>query len=111
MYFIDSNYHYLVHRVANIIGPQTHSSVSCYNESLQEYSCKRSMCPSGAEERLCNVESYLDINQHSNNVFARLKVIEDKILYLESVSPEYFGWEVSISQRKGIFHSARRCLH
>lgn len=48
----------------------------------------------GAEERLQNAEKYLHISNGPvpKGVYARLKQIEDKILYLESISPEYSSW-------------------
>ncbi|CAG2059332.1 unnamed protein product [Timema podura] len=45
----------------------------------------------GIEERLRNVETHLTVKGPvPSDIYARLKQIEDRILYLESVSPEYF---------------------
>ncbi|XP_071447324.1 molybdopterin synthase catalytic subunit-like isoform X1 [Hetaerina americana] len=48
----------------------------------------------GIEGRLVNAERYLGLPNKPvpKDVYARLKQIEDKILYLESVSPEYSTW-------------------
>lgn len=83
----DSKSHLKVHRVENLVGPQTQlfdpASASFETNAV-------SNCPPGAEERLRNAEEYLGISKSSLDVFQRLKAIEDKILYLESISPEYF---------------------
>lgn len=66
-------------------------------------------CPTGAEERLSNAEHFLNIKNESQNVFSRLKAIEDKILYLESISPEYFDFFVSITLGHQS-HPRTRCI-
>lgn len=90
----------LVHRVENMTGPQTHGFDPGSGGSVVEQPPNEnfSLCPVGAEERLANAEIFLNVNQSSKDIFARLKAIEDKILYLESVSPEYFDLDVSVLQ-------------
>ena len=78
----------------NTIGPSFQNSDENKSSSMKEYSLQDN-CPPGAEERLINVEKHLNINKSSANVFSRLKAVEDRILYLESISPEYFYFEVS----------------
>ncbi|KAK6621649.1 hypothetical protein RUM44_001456 [Polyplax serrata] len=91
----DSKSHLKVHKVANMVGPQTHGLHSTGGSGTSADECSRinHSCPPGAEERLSNVETYLNIHQRSKDVFSRLKAIEDKILFLESISPEYFDRE------------------
>ncbi|KAL0269851.1 UNVERIFIED_CONTAM: hypothetical protein PYX00_007449 [Menopon gallinae] len=86
----DSKTHLKVHRVENMTGPQirTPETVKTQPQERAEFGT----CPAGAEERLSNAEHFLNIKNDSQNVFSRLKVIEDKILYLESISPEYFDF-------------------
>lgn len=53
--------------------------------------------PNGIEERIGNAESFLNIptkNVPTKNLFERLKRIEDRILYLETLSPEYLHFIV-----------------
>lgn len=47
-------------------------------------------------ERLENVESHLQLTTPSISVYERLKAIENKILYLETVSPEYNHFMVRV---------------
>jgi len=54
----------------------------------------------GVVERLDNAEKYLNINNNntpvSKNIYERLKKIENRILYLETISPEYSHFLVII---------------
>lgn len=46
--------------------------------------------PNGVEERLQNLEHQLSLHSPvPKTVYQRLKKIEDRFLYLESISPEY----------------------
>ncbi|RDD44324.1 MAP3K12-binding inhibitory protein 1 [Trichoplax sp. H2] len=50
--------------------------------------------PVGIEERLMNMENYLGIKPDypvPGDIYKRLKHLEDRILFLESVSPEYLA--------------------
>lgn len=49
--------------------------------------------PEGVEERLRNMESHLKLKSGCvvpQDVYARIKQLEDRILYLEGISPDYF---------------------
>ncbi|KAK3858613.1 hypothetical protein Pcinc_035211 [Petrolisthes cinctipes] len=49
--------------------------------------------PPGVEERLANLEGHLKIVPGApvpRDVYVRIKLLEDKVLYLEGISPEYF---------------------
>lgn len=53
----------------------------------------------GIEERLHNLENVLKIGPEMpvpKDVYARLKAVEDRVLHLEGISPEYFRNIVSI---------------
>lgn len=47
-------------------------------------------------ERLDNIEEYLNIETSSNNLIKRIKVLEDKLIELEGLSPEYMHFAVSL---------------
>lgn len=48
------------------------------------------------DERLKNLETSLSItSQNAQSVFSRLKIIEDRVLFLEATSPEYGHFIVS----------------
>lgn len=70
-------------------GPQTHSEVPAPSSSTANGQVQ----PSPAvHERLQNMEKHLGLKEQPipQDVYNRLKMLEDRILYLESVSPEYF---------------------
>lgn len=74
-------------RVQNEWGPQTKvpkREPDLINKDSQHH-------PKGAiDERLSNVETHLNIAKPiSSDIYSRLKKIEDRILELESISPEY----------------------
>ncbi|XP_063919210.1 molybdopterin synthase catalytic subunit [Zophobas morio] len=49
--------------------------------------------PNGIEERLQNLEVQLSLNTAvPKNVYTRLKRLEDRLLHLESISPEYINF-------------------
>ncbi|CAB3989748.1 Hypothetical predicted protein [Paramuricea clavata] len=56
--------------------------------------------PYGVQERLDNMESHLKLSVKSveHGVYSRIKKLEEKILYLEGLSPEYFNYK-SASRR------------
>ncbi|KAG8228432.1 hypothetical protein J437_LFUL003909 [Ladona fulva] len=101
----DSKSHLRVTRVLNKWGPQTMgldpgsvgdpTSMKTFTDEKntpEDTNNQVSNIPHhGIEERLSDVENYLEIQSKSipKDVYARLKQIEDKILYLESISPEY----------------------
>ncbi|XP_034239291.1 molybdopterin synthase catalytic subunit [Thrips palmi] len=104
--------HLRVRRVLNKTGPQTQgielwpqaagpsSTTPLMQGKKQKLEVAASVnstsdCPPAVEERLRNAELHLGLNQCQNNrpvpkdVYARLKDLEDRILFLEGVSPEY----------------------
>lgn len=101
--------HLRVRRVLNKTGPQTqgielwpHTAGSSSTSPLKKQKLdvaasftNTNDCPPAVEERLRNAELHLGINQCQNirpvpkDVYARLKDLEDRILFLEGVSPEY----------------------
>lgn len=113
-----------VRRVLNPWGPQTRGidpgSMGCTNpqdpvtmllkQNVSEESSKHQLgnvepdmsdginCPVGIEERLKNAECHLKLHDPvPKDIYFRLKQIEDRILYLEGLSPEYFQFWVNIS--------------
>ena len=46
--------------------------------------------PFGMEERVDNLEQHLNLKPIQRELYLRLKDIEDRVLYLEGISPEYF---------------------
>ncbi|XP_069695783.1 molybdopterin synthase catalytic subunit isoform X2 [Periplaneta americana] len=110
----DSKSHLRVRRVLNPWGPQTRGidpgSMGCTNpqdpasalfqQHLKEGSSKCGIKSEindvkigtvGIEERLSNAERHLNIHGPvPKDVYSRLKEIEDRILQLEGLSPEYF---------------------
>lgn len=93
-----------VHRVKNEYGPQT--STEEYTGTLDKLMFTSpnkikqempSVVPSRIEERLENAEKFLDIKPDGlRNIYKRIKNIEDRILHLETVSPEYNHFLVNI---------------
>lgn len=94
----------LVHRVRNEYGPQTNTEeytgtldklmFTSPNKIKQE---TPSVVPSRIEERLKNAERFLNIKTDGlQNIYKRIKNIEDRILHLETVSPEYNHFLVNI---------------
>uniref|UniRef100_A0A0E9X2F2 MAP3K12-binding inhibitory protein 1 n=1 Tax=Anguilla anguilla TaxID=7936 RepID=A0A0E9X2F2_ANGAN len=83
--------HVKVTRVVNRYGPQTwvggHRELSGLKQSVVA-------CGNPAiEERLQNIEAHLNLTANRpvpQNIYQRLKCMEDRILELEGLSPEYF---------------------
>jgi hypothetical protein len=60
--------------------------------------------PVGIEERLKNAECHLKLHGPvPKDIYSRLKQIEDRILYLEGLSPEYFQFWVNINSVLPLF--------
>ncbi|PNF34914.1 Molybdopterin synthase catalytic subunit [Cryptotermes secundus] len=111
----DSKSHLRVRRVLNPWGPQTRGidpgSMGCTNPqdpvktlfkmNVNEKSPNKPDIsvgmagPVGIEERLSNAECHLKLHGPvPKDIYSRLKQIEDRILHLEGLSPEYFQfWE------------------
>lgn len=100
--------HLRVHRVKNEFGPQTTNYKTALNKLMENSSPIKikpdpdmpstTILSSGIQERIMNAEAHLNVNGNSTtkSVFERLKAIEEKILYLETLSPEYTHFLVSL---------------
>ncbi|XP_033217682.1 molybdopterin synthase catalytic subunit isoform X2 [Belonocnema kinseyi] len=83
----DSKSHMKVHRVLNPWGPQTTVPSTLEKTKTTDQSCNY---PPALEERLSSSEKLLGINKPvPRDIYERLKIIEDRVLQLESLSPEY----------------------
>ena len=56
--------------------------------------------PFGIEERVVNLEEHLKLKPIQRELYLRLKDIEDRVLYLEGISPEYFEGITKYPQTK-----------
>lgn len=101
-----SKSHVKISRVVNSWGPQTQTQVVDYcsqPEMIQNISelnqipprrYDSTTHPSSIEERLCNMETHLKLKSGqsvSKDVYERLRNLENRILFLEGMSPDYFG--------------------
>ncbi|XP_030307812.1 MAP3K12-binding inhibitory protein 1 isoform X1 [Calypte anna] len=84
--------HIKVSRVVNTYGPQTRTEVahgSSHKASVPIHDCGNQ----AVEERLQNIETHLRLQTGGpvpRDIYQRIKKLEDKILELEGLSPEYF---------------------
>uniref|UniRef100_T1JGT3 MAP3K12-binding inhibitory protein 1 n=1 Tax=Strigamia maritima TaxID=126957 RepID=T1JGT3_STRMM len=88
-----SNSHVKLSRVVNQSGPQTAPFAMEGVENL----------PTAIEERVENMEAHLKIKFDKSNaksVYERLKCLEERILYLEGISPDYFKSTVTRSPKR-----------
>uniref|UniRef100_A0A1A7XRS5 MAP3K12 binding inhibitory protein 1 n=1 Tax=Iconisemion striatum TaxID=60296 RepID=A0A1A7XRS5_9TELE len=86
--------HVKVSRVVNTYGPQTRSG-GCQGEAGERHrgAAARDCGNAAIEERLQNMETHLKLSSVGPvplTVYQRLKKLEDRILELEGLSPEYF---------------------
>ncbi|XP_060790156.1 MAP3K12-binding inhibitory protein 1 isoform X2 [Neoarius graeffei] len=84
--------HVKVTRVVNTYGPQTRGGRSEQGEQ-QQGSYSRDCGNPVIEERLHNIEAHLKLTAGGpvpQSIYQRLKKLEDRILELEGLSPEYF---------------------
>ncbi|GAA6108762.1 MAP3K12-binding inhibitory protein 1 isoform X1 [Tachysurus ichikawai] len=84
--------HVKVTRVVNTYGPQTRGGRSEHGEQ-QQGSYSRNCGNPVIEERLHNIEAHLKLTAAGpvpQSIYQRLKKLEDRILELEGLSPEYF---------------------
>ncbi|XP_058254307.1 MAP3K12-binding inhibitory protein 1 isoform X1 [Hemibagrus wyckioides] len=84
--------HVKVTRVVNTYGPQTRGGRSEQGEQ-QQGSYSRDCGNPVIEERLHNIEAHLKLTAAGpvpQSIYQRLKKLEDRILELEGLSPEYF---------------------
>lgn len=109
-----SNRHVIVKRVVNRSGPQLigHVPVKMQSSSLNSVTPSVSsqsaaemdvVLPAGVSERLTNMESHLKLYSGRpvpSDIYERLQCLENRILYLESSSPEYFDTVSSACHRR-----------
>ncbi|XP_030643281.1 MAP3K12-binding inhibitory protein 1 [Chanos chanos] len=85
--------HVKVTRVVNTYGPQTRGGRPETGEQQQQVTLNRDCGNPAIEERLHNIEAHLKLPAAGpvpQSVYQRLKKLEDRILELEGLSPEYF---------------------
>ncbi|KAG7454094.1 hypothetical protein MATL_G00263820 [Megalops atlanticus] len=94
--------HVKVTRVVNLYGPQTWTG-GHKDQSRHRQSGTPSNCGNPAiEERLNNIEAHLKLPADRPvplNIYQRLKRLEDRILELEGLSPEYFQATAHLHKR------------
>ncbi|KAJ8924411.1 hypothetical protein NQ315_007207 [Exocentrus adspersus] len=89
----DSKSHLQVNRVLN--------SYQHRDQTNSDY-LKKYIPPNGIEERIQNLECQLSLTTAvPKNIYRRLKSLEDRLLYLESVSPEYIQFWDKTTPSKG----------
>ncbi|KAM4014093.1 MAP3K12-binding inhibitory protein 1 [Anomaloglossus baeobatrachus] len=94
--------HVKVSRVVNAYGPQTRTDGS--TSSSRSHPLPHDCGNQAVEERLQSIEYHLRLNPGGpvpKDVYQRIKKLEDRILELEGISPEYFQtMEMSSKRRK-----------
>ncbi|KAJ7344954.1 hypothetical protein JRQ81_000904 [Phrynocephalus forsythii] len=93
--------HVKVSRVLNTYGPQTRSE-GVYGSSHKSNNIPRDCGNQAVEERLQNIEAHLRLQTGGpvpKDIYQRIKKLEDKILELEGMSPEYFQ-SVNLSSKR-----------
>lgn len=84
----DSKSHLKIHKVYNEWGPQTGKVINDAKGSCPEKSVTD--IPRAIDERVTNCERHIGIERPiSTDIYNRLKHIENRILELDSLSPEY----------------------
>ncbi|XP_048358306.1 MAP3K12-binding inhibitory protein 1 [Sphaerodactylus townsendi] len=95
--------HIKVSRVVNTYGPQTRNENA--HGSSHKVNTLRDCGNQAIEERLQNIEAHLRLHTGGpvpKDIYQRIKKLEDKILELEGMSPEYFqSANLSGKRRKG----------
>ncbi|XP_003471941.1 MAP3K12-binding inhibitory protein 1 isoform X1 [Cavia porcellus] len=84
--------HVKVSRVVNTYGPQTRPE-GIQGSGHKSNSMLRDCGNQAVEERLQNIEAHLRLQSGGpvpRDIYQRIKKLEDKILELEGISPEYF---------------------
>ncbi|KAK9299711.1 hypothetical protein QLX08_007342 [Tetragonisca angustula] len=107
----DSKSHVKVHRVLNAWGPQTVDQRTLYKTTTSETTQANNNYSSVLDERISTTEKILGINRPvPKDVYERLKNIENRILYLEGISPEYKEvWKTEeMNSLKGTFKPVRK---
>lgn len=104
-----SKSHLKVHRVKNEYGPQTTTYKGALDKLMENVSPVKikpdpdgpTVVPFSIQERITNAEAHLNLSvDHlkTKSIVERIKAIEDKILYLETLSPEYSHFLVKSKQ-------------
>ncbi|XP_053139543.1 MAP3K12-binding inhibitory protein 1 [Hemicordylus capensis] len=84
--------HVKVSRVVNTYGPQTRNE-GAHGSNYKSNPVPRDCGNQAVEERLQNIEAHLRLQTGGpvpKDIYQRIKKLEDKILELEGMSPEYF---------------------
>lgn len=114
-----SKSHLKVHRVKNEYGPQTTNYKGALDKLMENVSPVKikpdpdgpSVLPLSIQERIINAEAHLNLpveRLKTKSIVDRIKAIEDKILYLETLSPEYSHFLVT---SKRYLHVSYSKLH
>jgi len=100
--------HVPVSRVHNAHGPQTRPFTTGTGSPRKQHHAQTrhnrvgvegtDAVSSAVDERLSNMETHLHINRKNRDVFRRIQHLEERLLYLEGLSPEYFNFTAA-SQR------------
>lgn len=86
----DSKSHVKVHKVKNAWGPQTVDRLVLCKTITNKTSSDTATCYPLLEDRISTTEHAIGINKPvPKDIYERLKNIEDRVLYLEGISPEY----------------------
>ncbi|XP_073950891.1 molybdopterin synthase catalytic subunit-like [Choristoneura fumiferana] len=89
----DSKGHLKIRKVCNEWGPQTVSDFSQPEPAASGLPASgvptASGLPAAIAERVLSVEKFLNIGPVAPDIYKRLKAMEDRIAYLEAISPEY----------------------
>ena len=96
--FTDNQMIFLVSRCVNMWGPQTHSEVPAPSSANAQFSLTPAI-----QERLQNMEKHLGLTKEvpvPQDVYGRLRSLEDRILQLESLSPEYFDGPLNLQSNR-----------
>lgn len=68
-----------------------------YRDQMSSEYLRKFIPPNGIEERLQNLECQLSLTTAvPKNIYKRLKMLEDRMLKLESISPEYIQFWVNM---------------
>ncbi|XP_068108007.1 LOW QUALITY PROTEIN: MAP3K12-binding inhibitory protein 1 [Hyperolius riggenbachi] len=103
--------HIKVSRVVNAYGPQTRRSGS--SAGTRVHTLQGDCGNASVEERLQSMECHLQLKPGGpvpKDIYLRIKKLEDRILELESISPEYFQSTDISSKRKKVQLSQRYSL-
>uniref|UniRef100_A0A8C5QSC2 MAP3K12 binding inhibitory protein 1 n=1 Tax=Leptobrachium leishanense TaxID=445787 RepID=A0A8C5QSC2_9ANUR len=105
--------HIKVSRVVNTYGPQTRSDGTT-GSSSRTNPLQHECANQAVEERLQNIECHLRLKTGGPvpmDIYQRIKKLEDRILELEGISPEYFhSMNYSLSELDQKMNSLRRSL-